>query len=717
MAEDEETLTLNLSATVVEGAKAKEDAPGKRKQNDSLESEKFSAKKHKKERENDTTGERSTSGGKGKDEAFISSIFSHNPDVPRLDLTNVTPLHEQVFTSRAFSEVGVHPYLVQNLEQNLGVKEMTQVQMRSIPFIAGGKDCLIKSQTGSGKTLAYAIPIMQKLGEIRPKISRKSGTYALVIVPTRELAMQSFEYFEKLCRSFAWIVPGILVGGEKLKSEKSRLRKGVNILVSTPGRLINHIEKTECLSLKEIAFLVFDEADRMLELGYERDVQKIITAINEQMQGEARQTLMLSATLTSGIEQLSEVAMKHPTFIDVTVSEENREDSLKSLATPENLKQTFLVVPAKLRLACLAAFILWKCRFSRSRKLLVFLATQDMVDYHCELLDRCLNLDHVRSKGGKSNRLSGRNPSAEAREMLSEVNVDETALPKSDERDGIPFLKLHGSMGQKDRVDVFNNFRKASSGVLLCTDVAARGLDLPQVDWILQYNPPTSKEDYVHRVGRTARIGQKGSSLIFLLPSEANFVKDLEGESLLLAEMTVEQILSKLHRHATPSPKTGRIPSTMEEAATDLQMRFENAVAYDEGLHGTACQAYVSYIRSYASYPKEVRDTFCFKKLHLGHVAKSYALRDPPKKITGLGKGSWVKSDERKRERKSALKGEERVIKAQRKRIGQKELVMSEYASGFDGIDLSAVAKDKTKKNKLKVKSSRRAAERRGQVK
>ena len=98
----------------------------------------------------------------------------------------------------------------------------------------------------------------------------------------------------------------------------------------------------------------------------------------------------------------------------------------------------------------------------------------------------------------------------------------------------------------------------------------------------------------VHRVGRTARIGQKGSSLIFLLPSEAGFVKELEGESLLLAEMTAEQILTKLHRHASPSPRTGRVPSTMEEAATDLQMRFENAVANDEALHGTACQAYVS---------------------------------------------------------------------------------------------------------------------------
>ena len=134
--DDEESLTLNLTVPVVEGAKTKEDAPGKRKQNDSLESEKFSAKKRKKklpedeERENDAAGERSNSSGKDKDQAFISSLFNHNPDIPTLDLTNVTPLHEQVFTSRSFSEVGVHPYLVQNLEQNLGAKEMTQVQMR-----------------------------------------------------------------------------------------------------------------------------------------------------------------------------------------------------------------------------------------------------------------------------------------------------------------------------------------------------------------------------------------------------------------------------------------------------------------------------------------------------------------------------------------------------------------------------------------------------------
>merc|ERR1719273_23803 len=150
----------------------------------------------------------------------------------------------------------------------------------------------------------------------------------------------------------------------------------------------------------------------------------------------------------------------------------------------------------------------------------------------------------------------------------------------------IKLFKLHGSMSQKDRMDVFKKFRGADSdgSILLCTDVAARGLDPPQVDWIVQYNPPISCADYVHRVGRTARIGTKGSSLLFVLPSEANFIVELETQKLLLAELTVERVLEKLYQHAETSPKTGRYPNTMEEAATDLQMRFENAVVNDQGL-------------------------------------------------------------------------------------------------------------------------------------
>ena len=217
----------------------------------------------------------------------------------------------------------------------------------------------------------------------------------------------------------------------------------------------------------------------------------------------------------------------------------------------------------------------------------------------------------------------------------------------------------------------------------MCTDVAARGLDLPQVDWIVQFTAPICVSDYVHRVGRTARIGAKGSSVIFLLPSEAGFVKQLENEKIPLAEMTLEQVLQKLLRSGVTGSVDGRRPNSMEEAATNLQMRIENAVVNNSELHQLACQAYVSFVRSYASYPREAREVFCFKDLHLGHCAKSFALRDPPSKITGIGKGQWVDKQEKKTK---DIKREEKIIKAQKRRICQKSLILSEFSTGFEGI-------------------------------
>ena len=232
---------------------------------------------------------------------------------------------------------------------------------------------------------------------------------------------------------------------------------------------------------------------------------------------------------------------------------------------------------------------------------------------------------------------------------------------------------------------------------------------LLQVDWIVQYNAPTTNADYVHRVGRTARIGAKGSALLFVLPSEAEFVRNLESNNLLLAELTVEHVLEKLYRN---SGWMTRRPNTLEEAATSLQMLMETAVANDNGMHETACQAYVSFVRSYASYPKDIREIFSFKALHLGHLAKSFALRDPPTKITGIGKGKWVqKAELRKKDSTHDLKKEERIIHAQRKRINQKSLVLSEFSSGFEGIDASIIGgtkKEDTLNRRKKFKSAKK---------
>ena len=168
---------------------------------------------------------------------------------------------------------------------------MTEAQYSSIPLLLKRKDVLVKSQTGSGKTLAYAIPIVQTLQQISPKIDRTSGILALVIVPTRELVLQTYTWFVKILKPFTWVVASYLMGGEKKKSEKARIRKGVNILVSTPGRLLDHLSSTKNLNLGRLQWLVLDEADRLLDLGYEKDVAKY--AVYFQWQSHAKLSFLL----------------------------------------------------------------------------------------------------------------------------------------------------------------------------------------------------------------------------------------------------------------------------------------------------------------------------------------------------------------------------------------------------------------------------------------
>jgi len=620
-----------------------------------------------------------------QDKEFISSLFNHNPEIPRIEQGKFETAKEDVFSAKLFDQLSLDPHLVKNLSE-LGITTLTNIQCKALPIIMGGKDALVKSQTGSGKTLTYALPILQDLGSMLPKINRASGCFALVIVPTRELAVQTFEWFQKLVKAFIWVVPCLLVGGENRKTEKARVRKGVNIIISTPGRMVDHLEKTENFKLDKVKWVVLDEADRMLELGYEREVTKVLTALQEKNLIK-RQTILLSATLTTGIQQLSELSLRHPTYVDGASDDSNKEE--KDLVTPENLKQTFLLVPAKLRLVALGAFVLWKCGQSKDKKMLVFLPTQDMVDFYLRFLEIILLGDT--SESSDEDDLEEDEMTEEAKLVMnSRGDKEETKKKSPGLQPGVKLLKLHGNMKQADRLKVFQDFRSSSSGVMLCTDVAARGLDLPQVDWIVQFTAPISVSDYVHRVGRTARIGAKGSSVIFLLPSEAGFVNNLEQAKIPLAEMTLDQVLSRLIK--VVGGLNGKHPSCMEEAATSLQMRMEEEVTRDKELHQLACQAYVSFVRSYASYPREAREVFCFKELHLGHCAKSFALRDPPSKITGIGKGQWVDKQERKTK---DLKREEKIIKAQKRRLDQKSLIMSEYSTGFDGISGHASKKRK----------------------
>lgn len=283
-----------------------------------------------------------------------------------------------------------------------------------------GKDILLRSQTGSGKTLAYALPIVEILQAIRPKITREGGIKAVVIVPTRELAIQTYELFLKLVKPFTWIVPGVLIGGEKRKAEKARLRKGINILVGTPGRLVDHLLHTESFKMNNAKFLVLDEADRLLEMGYERDVKQIVEGINKQREDSAKegpleplQRMLLSATLTAAVQKMAGLTLNDPIFIDNSDEDPSKaittvdgytkesieaataelldgEDSTGILTIPENLKLSYVVVTPKLRLVALSGLLAHEYRGKNKFKALIFMSTMEMVNFHHDLLNEQL---------------------------------------------------------------------------------------------------------------------------------------------------------------------------------------------------------------------------------------------------------------------------------------------------------------------------------------
>ncbi|KAK9974968.1 hypothetical protein ABG768_023032 [Culter alburnus] len=605
-----------------------------------------------------------------------SSLFRNNPEIPDVLSPAVNLVKEKVFTSNTFEELSLHPHLVATLHKVLNVTSMTSVQKQTIPVLMSGKDAVVRSQTGSGKTLAYGIPVVQFLQAMQPKVKRSDGPLAIVIVPTRELALQSFQMFQKLLKPFTWIVPGVLMGGEKRKAEKARLRKGINVLISTPGRLVDHIKNTLSMAFSAVRWLILDEADRILDLGFEKDLTVILNALNAP--GLARQNVLLSATLTEGLSRLASISMKEPVSIHVSegsgetveVCPQAAPQALSdSYAVPERLQQHVVVVPSKLHLVCLAAFILTKCKFEQRQKLIVFISSCEAVEFLLTLFTAVLC----------------ENPNTTSTKSTSYLN----------------FYRLHGNMRQEERTEVFQEFSQCKTGILLCTDVAARGLDLPQVTWIIQYNPPVSAAEYVHRVGRTARIGAQGSSLLFLTPSETAFVDVLANHNISLSEMKMVDILATLMKVERFKDRgkwdnkrsAAAFEQEVRERATVLQTDFENYVHANKESLQTAKSALQSFLRAYTTYPSSLKHIFHIRNLHLGHAAKSFGLRDAPQ-----GLGSSITTNPANS--KDSKKGKDKAKRPPKKLTAKQRvsnLMRSEYFSGIEGESKS---KKKRKKKK-----------------
>ncbi|XP_052737119.1 probable ATP-dependent RNA helicase CG8611 [Bicyclus anynana] len=705
---------------------------------------------------------------------WISSLFKNNPDVPKLGQKAVKPLIEKVFAGKTFSNLNIHPHSVANLEKNLNLKELMTVQQKAIPIILEGRDTLIRSQTGSGKTLAYALPVIEALQAIRPKINRHDGVRVIVVVPTRELAVQTFDLFVKLVKPFIWIVPGLLSGGTKRKAEKSRLRKGLSILVGTPGRINDHLRHTHSLNFSKTGCLILDEADRLLDMGYEKDVAAIVKAIEDHKKAATydpialvkqtfntqkldnsgnkdqeiddagpqqestnvypltkvflsteRQTILLSATLTKAVENLAGITMQDPVFVDTsdgktvvadsikqnkpienvqpngespmkTITKQNVSSELKEtsnskkeivnnadddsdsdyeyfkvqkeldtknidvkknedentneekhineskntfvqaiktaigedeLVLPATVNQTFLIVPMKLRLVTLCSLIIEHCVLNKAQhgKMIVFMGTHEMVDFHTELIEKVLTGKNGRSKKiNKKYKEKKKSENMDSEDSESELEVDyEGSVEGGVVPQELDVFSLHGNMDHEKRVLTFKQFCAAKKGLLFCTDVAARGLDVHKVDLVLQYCTPASATDYVHRVGRTGRAAQVGAAVLLLLPSETEFVRHLEQKRIRLRQSDESQALDALRSVVPTAP-------TRQRAAIALQAKLEYTVHSSKEWLTMASRAFTSWVRFYSGCPREAREWMDARQLHLGHAAKAFALRETP---------------------------------------------------------------------------------------
>ena len=603
-------------------------------------------KKAKTDRQHDTHTSSISQTSSTRPTQIISSLFSYNPKVEQ---PTKKPSDARVYApsnapldSSTFAGLGLNPLLISHLTTKLGIQKPTAIQRAALPLLLTDaknlRDVFLQSQTGSGKTLSYLLPIIQNLLPLSSLsyIDRSIGTLAIIIAPTRELAKQISDVVDTLLkmrlriegesptetdtstRLTCWLVSGLLIGGATRTHEKARLRKGIPILVSTPGRLLDHLQNTSSFNVGKCRWLVLDEADQLMELGFENTIKSILQgldgrrrlakqAIEEGKSKEVtgwdweqrRRTLMCSATIREDVQQLAGTALVNPLVIKATevgkgdlaliVGKRTGGESLpsESFTPPSQLLQKYIVVPLKLRLVTLVALLrtlVAEMQLRKGTKILVFFSCTASVDFHWHLLGDSA-VDGGKSSSSLDDSEDGDNE--EKNDKLSEENTDRVEA-RCSFLPGVLVYRLHGSLATHARLAALKGFagknttQDVTTSVLFCTSVASRGLDLPLVRAVIQYDLPTEGgvTEYVHRVGRTARAGKGGEAWSFVAPSEVEWVqwvesrmggeeKDGSTSHVSLSSVTVEEVLRS---------GFGGNGIEYEHRATEIQLAFERWV-------------------------------------------------------------------------------------------------------------------------------------------
>eukprot|EP01133_Synstelium_polycarpum_P013856 gene13856-16340_t len=465
--------------------------------------------------------------------------------------------------------------------EHLGFSNMTPVQSASIPLFLTNKDVLVEACTGSGKTLAFVVPIVEIIRRRDASVPlKKTDIASIVITPTRELATQIYSVLQE------FIVPReekvdeemkqegeeekkveekkkkeqeisslLLIGGTEIYDDIQRFNKeGGNIIVGTPGRIDEFMSRVDKngLRVKQFEVLIMDEADRLLDMGFHASITAILNRLPKQ-----RRTGLFSATQTCEVKELARTGMRNPVRVAVTVQ---AKDSLEVQSIPASLNNMYMMVPLADKFNQLIHFL--STSVDKYKIIIYFLTCAD-VDYFYKL--------------------------AKSMKVLADK----------------PLYSLHGKAPHDKRQGVFAKFSAEKSGALFATDLASRGLDIPNIDWVVQFDAPQDPKAFVHRIGRTARMGRDGNALIFLTEEEDTYIEFL---------------------------KLRKVPLSLREATTeapDLSGQVRSAVMVDRDLMEKGILAFVSHTRAYKEHLCPF--IFIFHKLDLAQMARGFGLLRLPR--------------------------------------------------------------------------------------
>ncbi|KAE9400726.1 DEAD-domain-containing protein [Gymnopus androsaceus JB14] len=385
------------------------------------------------------------------------------------------PSPEEASTSTEpviFQSLGLIDPLLKALEQ-LKFTQPTEIQSQALPYALEGRDIIGVAETGSGKTAAFALPILQKLWD-EPK-----GLFACILAPTRELAYQISQQFEALGSAMG-VRCAVIVGGMEITTQAVALAKKPHIIVATPGRLNDHLENTKGFNLRNLKYLVLDEADRLLDMDFGPVIDKILKVIPTE-----RSTYLFSATMTTKVAKLQRASLSNPVRVEVS----------SRYQTVSTLLQYYCLMPLKDK----DTYLIYLANTLAQNSIIIFTRTV--------------------------------HDAARLAIILRSL--------------GFPAIPLHGQLNQSQRLGALGKFKSGGQRVLVATDVASRGLDIPSVDIVINFDIPTHSKDYIHRVGRTARAGRAGKSITLVTQYDVELVQRIEkvtGKKMDLWDTDKEEV-------------------------------------------------------------------------------------------------------------------------------------------------------------------------------